>query len=91
MFNPIFSSSSTRKEFNIQQFLNSYFPDINGTRKKKIKDSFIKYIQILYQQQKLQNQALLLPSNQTININQLNSIHLSQTLIVFESIDVSFS
>ena len=87
----IFSSSSTRKEFNIQQFLDSYSPNINGTRKKKIKDCFIRYIKVLYQQQKLQNQALLLPSNQTANIHQLNSIHFGQTLIVFESIDVSFS
>jgi hypothetical protein len=31
----IFSSSSTRKEFNIQQFLDSYSSNINGTRKKK--------------------------------------------------------
>lgn len=33
----IFSSSSTRKEFNIQQFLYSYSSNINGTRKKNIK------------------------------------------------------
>jgi hypothetical protein len=45
----------------------------------------------LHEQQKLQNQALLFPSNQTVNIDELNSIHLGQTLILFESIDVSFS
>ena len=87
----IFSSSSTRKEFNTQQFLYSYSSNINGTRKKNIKDCFVRHIKVLHEQQKLQNQALLFPSNQTVNIDQLNSIHLGQTLIVFESIDVSFS
>jgi hypothetical protein len=33
----IFSSNSTRKEFNIQQFLDSYSSNINGTRQKKLK------------------------------------------------------
>jgi hypothetical protein len=87
----IFSSSSTRKEFNIQQFLDSYSSNISGTRKKNIKDCFIRHIKVLHEQQKLQNQALLFPSNQTVNIDQLNSIHLGQTFILFESIDVSFS
>jgi hypothetical protein len=59
--------------------------------KKNIKDCFIKHIKVLHEQQKLQNQALLFPSNQTVNIDELNSIHLGQTLILFESIDVSFS
>jgi len=62
-----------------------------GERKKTIKEYFIRYRKVLHEQQKLQNQALLLPSNQTCNINQLNSTHLSQTLIIFESIDVIFS
>lgn len=47
----IFSSSSMRKEFNIQQFLDSYSPNLNGTRKKKIKESFIQYIKLLHQPQ----------------------------------------
>jgi len=46
---------------------------------------------VSHEQQKLQNQALLLPSNQTCNINQLNSTHLYQKLIIFESNDVIFS
>ena len=87
----IFSSNSTRKEFNVQQFLDSYSSNINGKRKKEIKECFIGYIKILYEQQKIKNQVLLLPSNKTCNINQLNYIHLSKTLIIFESIDVSFS
>ena len=87
----IFSSSNTRKEFNIQEFLHSYPSTLNSKRKKTIKEYFIRYIKVLHEQQKLQNQALLLPSNQTCNINQLNSTHLSQTLIIFERIDVIFS
>ncbi len=68
----IFSSSNIRKEFNIQEFLHSYPSTLNSKRKKTIKEYFIRYIKVLHEQQKLQNQALLLPSNQTCNINQLN-------------------
>jgi hypothetical protein len=69
----------------------SVIKTLNSKRKKKIKEYFIRYVKVLHEQQKLQNQALLLPSNQTCNINQLNSTHLSQTLIIFESIEVIFS
>lgn len=80
-----------RKEFNIQQFLDSYSTNRNGTRKKKIKEFFIQYIKVLHQQKNLQDQALLLPSNNMCSIDQLNSIHLAEIIIVFENIDVSFS
>lgn len=43
----IFNSSTTRKEFNIQEFLDPYSSNINGTRKKKIKECFIKYLKVL--------------------------------------------
>ena len=87
----VFSSSNIRKEFNIQQFLENYPSNLNSKRKKIIKEYFIRYIKVLYEQQKLQDQALLLPSNQTCNINQLNYTQLKQKLIIFESIDVIFS
>jgi hypothetical protein len=84
-------STMFRNEFNIQEFLHSYPSTLNSKRKKIIKESFIRYIKVLYEQQKLQDQALLLPSNQTCDINQLNYTHLDQKLIIFESIDVIFS
>jgi hypothetical protein len=87
----IFSSSNIRKEFNIQEFLDSYPSTLNSKRKKTIKEYFIRYLKVLHEQQKLQNQALLLPSNHTCSINQLNSTHLYQTLIIFESIDLILS
>jgi hypothetical protein len=86
-----FSSSNIRKEFNIQEFLHSYPSTLNNKRKKTINEYFIRYIKIFHEQQKLQNHVLLLPSNQTCNINQLNSTHLYQKLVIFESIDVIFS
>ena len=87
----IFSSSNIRKEFNIQEFLYSYPSTLNSKRKKTIKEYFIRYIKVLHEQQKLQNQALLLPSNQICNTNQLNYTHFDQKLIIFERIDVIFS
>jgi hypothetical protein len=74
-----------------EELSHSYPSTLNSKRKKTIKEYFIRYIKVLHQQQKLQDQALLLPSNQTCDINQLNSTQLSQTLILFERIDVIFS
>lgn len=81
----------TTEYFDVQEFIHSYPSTLNSKRKKTIKEYFIRYIKVLYQQQKLQNQALLLPSNQICNIDQLNVTHLSQTLIIFERINVIFS
>ena len=95
----IFSSNSTRKEFNIQQFLDSYSSNRNGTRKKKIKESFIQYLKVLQEQGKLHHEVLFPSVNphykekSTCIINQLTSERLafSETFVVFEIIDVTFS
>ena len=34
----VFSSNTTRKEFNIKQFLESHYSNLNGRQKKQIKD-----------------------------------------------------
>ena len=44
----IFISSSARKEFNIQQFLDSYSWNLNVTGKKRIENSFTSYLKILH-------------------------------------------
>jgi hypothetical protein len=95
----IFSSSTTRKEFNIQEFLDSYSSNMNGTRKNKIKECFIQYLKVLQKQRKLYPEVLFPSINHYYNekstyiINQLTSerLSLSETFVVFEIIDVSFS
>ena len=44
----IFISNSARKEFNIQQFLDSYSWNLNVTGKKRIENSFTSYLKILH-------------------------------------------
>ena len=50
----VFSSNTTRKEFNISQFLEDYHSNLNGRRKKQVKDSFIHYLRVFHQQGKIQ-------------------------------------
>ena len=40
----VFCYETTRKEFNIQQFLESQAPNLNVTKKKQIKDYFISFL-----------------------------------------------
>ena len=90
------SSNSTRKEFNIKQFLESYGPNLNGRQKKQIKDSFIQYLKEFQQEGKLQQQAFfpLLNSQtnpkSTCSISHLTSQRLSQPFVVFEIVNVKF-
>lgn len=92
----VFCSETTRKEFNIQQFLESQAPNLNGTKKKQIKDYFIRFLKEFQQEGKIQQQVffplLNTQSNpkSTCKINQLTSQHLSEPLVVFEIVNVNF-
>jgi len=66
----IFSLNSTRKEFNIQQFLDSYPSNINGTRQKKIKEFFIKYLKILQEESKIRDEILF--SSSTLDCKKID-------------------
>jgi len=92
----VFSSNTTRKQFNISQFLEDYDSNINGKRKKQVKDSFIHYLKVFHKQRKIQSQVffpLLNPYSNpksTCYINQLTSQHLSQPFVIFEIVNVKF-
>ena len=91
-----FSIANLRKEFDIPKFFDSYPSQLNGTRKKKIKDWFIHYIKKLHQEGKIEEQVmfpLLSESNLKwlIKISDLNSEHLMEPFIIFEVIEVSFA
>ena len=92
----VFSSNTTRKEFNIKQFLKSYGSNINGRQKKQIKDSFIRYLKEFQQEGKLQHQVVFPLLNTTSNpkstchISQLTSQRLYEPFVVFEIVNVNF-
>jgi hypothetical protein len=91
-----FSVHSLRKEFDIPRFLDSHSSKLNGTRKKKIKDLFIRYIKILQQEGKIQEQVvfpLLCMSNpnRLIQISDLNPERLMEPFVIFEVLEVSFA
>ena len=84
----VYSSNDIRKEFHFSTFLGSYPSVINGKRKKKMKEYFIHYLQLLNQQHKLRNKVINLSSNKSFNIHDLNTSHLN--IAVFENIDIKF-
>ena len=91
-----FSVHNLRKEFDIPRFFDSHPSNLNGTRKKKIKDLFIRYIKILQQQRKIQEQVvfpLLSMSNpkRLIKISDLNPEPLMEPFVIFEVLEVSFA
>jgi len=88
-----FSLPTTRKEINIKYFLDSYPSKLNGARKKKIKNTFIKYIKILSEQKIIQNELLVLPNNEMFQINQFNYSQLSNNdkVVIFETININFT
>lgn len=85
----VYSSNDIRKEFHIQQFLDNYSFVLSSQQKKKIKDHFIRYLQVLNQQHKLRDKVIDLSSNKILNIQDLNTSHLN--IAVFESIDIKFT
>ena len=85
----VYSSTHTRKEFHISTFLDNYPSVLSSQRKKKMKEYFIHYLQLLNQQYKLHDKVLDLSSNHMIDIHDLNTSHLS--IARFESIDIKFT
>lgn len=92
----VFCSHTTRKEFNIQSFFESYGSNLNGIQKKQIKECFIHYLKEFQQEGKLHQQALFPLLNTQSNPNSICDIHhltserLSQPFVVFEIVNVNF-
>lgn len=88
----VYSSEDLRKEFHFKQFLNTYKSSCSSQRKTKIKQYFIQYLFMLQKQKKINEQVLLLPSNQVYQINKLTTNHLSKnrTIVAFEYIHIKF-
>lgn len=88
----VYSFTDIRKEFHFQQFIDSYPAILNGKFKRRIKEHFIQYLQVLENQRQIQSQVLLLPSNRRYNISQLTytDFYKNQTIVGFEIIDIKF-
>ena len=87
-----FSVTNLRKEFDISKLFTS---KLNGTRKKKIKDLFLRYIRDLQEEGKIQKQVLFpsqtqFNSNRLINISDLKPEHLVEPFVIFEVLQLNF-
>jgi hypothetical protein len=88
----VYSFTDIKKEFHFQQFINSYPTTLNGKLKRRIKEQFIQYLQVLENQRKIRPKVLILPSNQIYQINQLTyrDLYKNKTIVAFEIIDIKF-
>lgn len=87
-----FCVTNLRKDFDISKL---YTSKLNGTRKKKIKDLFLRYIRNLQEEGKIQEQVLfpLLSEsnpNRLINISDLNPERLVEPFVIFEVLQLNF-
>ena len=87
-----FSVPNLRKDFDISKLFTS---KLNGTRKKKIKDFFLRYIRNLQEEGKIQNQVLFplqteFNPNRLINISDLKPEHLVEPFVIFELLQLNF-
>ena len=87
-----FSVTNLSKDFDIPR---SYPSKLNGTRKKKIKYLFLRYIKKLHQEGKIQEQVLFPLHSESnpkrlINISDLNPERLVEPFVIFEVLQVSF-
>ena len=87
-----FSVTNLRKDFDISKL---YTSKLNGTRKKKIKDLFLRYIKNLQEEGKIQERVLFplqseFNPNRLINISDLNSERLMEPFVTFEVLKLNF-
>ena len=87
-----FSVTNLRKDFDISKLFTS---NLNGTRKKKIKDFFLHYIRNLQEEGKIQDQVLFplqteFNPNRLINISDLKSERLVEPFVIFEVLQLNF-
>lgn len=87
-----FSVPNLREDFDISKLFTS---KLNGTRKKKIKDFFLRYIRNLQEEGKIQNQVLFplqteFNPNWLINISDLKPGYLVEPFVIFELLQLNF-
>ena len=83
-----YSSNHIIKEFNITQFLDNYPSVLSNQHKRRIREYFVQYIKLLYQDERIHNKLLDLSSNCVLQITDLNSSH--SQFAVYENINVKF-
>ena len=72
-----------------------YTSKLNGTRKKKIKELFLRYLRNLQEQGKIQEQVLFplqseSNTNRLIYISDLNTERLVEPFVIFEVLQLNF-
>ena len=87
-----FSVTNLRKDFDISKLNTS---KLNGTRNKKIKEMFVRYLKNLQEEGKIQEQVLFplqseSNTNRLIHISDLNPERLMEPFVIFEVLQLNF-
>lgn len=85
----VYSCEGIRKEFSIQEFLESYPSTLSNKQKKQMKEYFLHYLKVLKKEEKLQDKVLDISSNKLLDMNELKISH--SKIAVFENINIQFS
>ena len=85
----VYTYEDIRKEFFIQEFLESYPSTLSNKQKKQMKEYFLHYLKVLKKEEKLQDKVLDISSNKLLDMNELKIS--PSKIAVFENINIQFS
>lgn len=85
----VYTYEDIRKEFSIQEFLESYPSTLSNKQKKQMKEYFLHYLKVLKKEEKLQDKVLDISSNKLLDMNELKIS--PSKIAVFENINIQFS
>jgi len=85
----VYTCEDIRKEFSIQEFLESYPSTLSNKQKKQMKEYFLHSLKVLKKEEKLQDKVLDISSNKLLDMNELKISH--SKIAVFENINIQFS
>ena len=83
----IFSYSSTPKQFNIQQFLDSY-STVSNQKIYDIKKNFIQLVQILQKYDLIEPNYKIISNGSFLDTDQLTISNISEGFLIYENISI---
>jgi hypothetical protein len=84
----VFSSVDIEKRFLIREFLQNYPSALNNQQKTKIKNYFIRLIQMYQEEEWLDSDYKIISDGKVSDTDQLTSNNISEGFIVFERLSI---
>jgi hypothetical protein len=85
----VFSSVNIEKVFLIKDFIESYYAALSNYQIKNIKNEFIKWVEILNQNNLIENKYKIILNGNYHTTNQLDTRNISEGFILYEKIVIT--